>query len=236
MTREIPPMPAYPPTDAGQGAHGSQPWYSRGDDIKFMDTIIVAIAGADAAGLPNAGDHLDHYMQNTGEDLRLDPDRIMNDEPGLKLHFDAIVTKAVREIAARLGTVSTSGDITAEFQSGWEDYTFASRDWWLAIGSVEAAVCGVVTAHAASGSETQQRIVLDYQCHLFDRYNWDGTKETEIAGMTWTDRELGALHTAGLAKEFNMMGSSTVKHFEGPLPTSETLVLPPPSGTGTPPR
>lgn len=26
---------------------------------------------------------------------------------------------------------------------------------------------------------------------------------------------MGALHTAGLAKEYNMLGSSVVKHYEG---------------------
>jgi len=236
MTGRIPPMPAFPPADVGQGEHGSQPWYSRADDIKFLDTVAIAITGADAVGLPNASDHLEHYLENTGADLKLDPDRIMNDDPGLKSHFDAIVTKTVREIAARMGTASSTDSITADFQSAWADYTFANRDWFLAIGSVEASACGAVTIHAPSGGDTEPRIVLDYQCHLFDRYNRDGEKETEIAGFTWTDRQLGALHTAGLAKEFNMYGSSTVKHFEGVLPAVDQLVLPPASGTGTPQR
>ncbi|KAA8885443.1 hypothetical protein F3087_27785 [Nocardia colli] len=219
---QIPGMPPTPPTDAGQGGHGSQPWYSRYDDIKFLDTIAVALAGADAAGLPNAKVHLEHYLDNTGDDLKLDPDRIMNDDAGLKRHIDGIVTKAVQLTAL---DVANHGK-PATFQSAWEDYTFANRDWYLAIGSVEACACGVATVTPGADG-AQPHVVLDYQFHLFDRYNWDGTKKTEIGGIEWSDRQLGALHTAGLAWEFNMIGSSTVKHYEGDLPTYGSLTLPP---------
>ncbi|WP_454196141.1 hypothetical protein [Nocardia sp. Marseille-Q1738] len=225
MAPDIPPMPPFPPTDPGQGPFGSQPLYSRYDDYKFLDVALGAAAAADAAGLPNAGRHLNHYLQRSGKDLILDVDTIMNDEPGLKQHIDSIVTKVVRSIAGG----------NAPFQSGWEDYTFTSRDWYLAIGSVEACACGVAVVHQPDAEGQQPRITLDYQAHLFDRYNWDGKKNTTIAGATWTDRELGALHTAGLAREFNMYGSSTVRHYEGLLPASGVLDLP--AGPGkTPPR
>ncbi|MEU2258279.1 hypothetical protein [Nocardia xishanensis] len=196
--------------------------------------MIIASAGADAAGLPNAGHHLKHYLGNTGKDLILDPDTIMNDDPGLKRHVDNIITTLVRSIAAR--SAMTGGDrVTASFQSGWEDYTFTNRDWYLAIGSIEACACGAVTVYELKSEHTEPRITLDYQVHLYDRYNWDGKKKTEIAGAEWSDRELGALHTAGLAKEFDMYGSSTIKHYEGLFPASGSLDLP--AGPGqTPPR
>ncbi|WP_433680070.1 hypothetical protein [Nocardia sp. CA-119907] len=231
MAPQIPGMPTPPPTDPGQGPHGSQPWYSRYDDYKFLDVAIGAAAGADAAGLPNAGRHLNHYLENTGKDLQLDPDKIMNDEPGLKYHVDGIVTDVVRKVASDAANYSKS----ISFQSEWKDYTFSNRDWYLAIGSVEACACGVVTVHSPDAEGAQPRVTLDYQSHLFDRYNWDGNKKTKIAGVEWTDRQLGALHTAGLAWEFNMLGSSTIKHHEGVLSANALLDLP--TGTGqTQPR
>lgn len=224
---QIPPMPPFPPTDPGQGPHGSQPWYSRLDDIKFLDTVIAASAGARVAGLNNAANHLDHYLNNSGETLALDPDRIMNDEPNLKLHFDAIITGLIRAVAANLADHGRP----VQFQSrNWEHYTFNDRDWYLAIGSVEASACGVVTLAAADQANSEPRISVVFQCHLFDRYNWDGTKTTEIGGFTWSDRQLGALHTAGLAKEFDMVGSSAVRHYEGVLPSFGALSLPAGSG------
>ncbi|WP_435592789.1 hypothetical protein [Nocardia sp. bgisy118] len=234
MAIELPGMPPTPPPDPGQGAHGSQPLYSRYDDLKFFDTMIYATAAADAAGLTNAADHLEHYLANTGTTLTLDPDRIMHDDPGLKILFDRSVTLRVSDIAKRIGGITTEQFITASFQLEWTEYTFADRDWYLAIGSVETTVCGAVRIEKLTGESAPYRIELDYQCHLYDRYNWDGGKTTDIGGFTWTDRELGALHTAGLAKEFDMIGSSTVKRYVGDLPPVGDLNLPAPSGTGTP--
>ncbi|MFE6923799.1 hypothetical protein ACFVAV_22430 [Nocardia sp. NPDC057663] len=202
--------------------------------MQFFDQMIFATAAADAAGLTNAADHLEHYLANTGTDWKLDPDRIMNDEPALKVHFDNLITVEVSNIAKRIGSITTDQSISASFQAAWKEYIFADRDWYLAIGAVETTACGAVKIEKLTGAGVQYRIELDYQCHLYDRYNWDGDKQTEIGGVTWTDRELGALHTAGLAKEFDMIGSSTIKHYAGDLPSVGDLGLPAPSGTGTP--
>ncbi|MBF9316372.1 hypothetical protein [Mycobacteroides chelonae] len=184
---------------------------------------------ARAKGLRNASRHLAHYLNNTGSDLDVDPDQMMADEPRFKRHIDAIVTNCVQIIAAD----APSTGLTTTFQSeGWFDYTFENRDWYLAMGSVEAAASGVLTIHPRDTGSTQTRITLDCQGHVFDRYNWDGSKETEIAGFTWSDKQLGALHTAGLAREFNMSGSSKTKHYEGPLPTGGPLDLPSNPGGG----
>ncbi|WP_336086945.1 hypothetical protein [Nocardia sp. SSK8] len=234
MAGDIPPMPPTPPTDPGQGAHGSQPLWARYDDLQFFDQMIFATAAADAAGMTNAADHLEHYLANTGTDLQLDPDRIMHDEPALKLHFDNMITVNVRNIARRIGGITTENSISASFQLEWKEYEFLDRDWYLAIGAVETTACGAVRIEKLGEGDAEYRIDLDYQCHLFDRYNWDGEKNTEIAGFNWTDRELGALHTAGLAKEFDMIGSSTVKRYVGELPSVGDLSLPAPSGRGTP--
>ncbi|MDO3648736.1 hypothetical protein [Nocardia mangyaensis] len=234
MAGDIPGMPPTPPTDPGQGQHGSQPLWARYDDLQFFDQMIYATAAANAAGLTNAADHLEHYLANTGTDLKLNPDRIMHDEPTLKLHFDNMITLNVWEIAKRIGSITDEQSVSASFQLEWKEYIFRDRDWYLAIGAVETTACGAVRIEKLSGVDAQYRVELNYQCHLFDRYNWDGDKQTEIAGFTWTDRELGALHTAGLAKEFDMIGSSTIKRYVGDLPPVGDLSLPAPSGAGTP--
>ncbi|MFE7798710.1 hypothetical protein [Nocardia sp. NPDC057440] len=225
MSPQIPGMPTPPPTDPGQGAHGSQPIYSRADDVAFAHVALSAQLAADAIGLTHAADHLRHYLSNSGDDLKIDPDQIMNDDPKLKQHVDSFVTKTVQKIASDAANYNKS----VSFQSDWYDYSFpeyGERDWFLAIGSVEASTSGVVTTTPPDTDGAQPRVTIDYQVHLFDRYNWDGTKETEIAGIKFTDARLGALHTAGLAKEFNMYGSSTTKHYEGVLPAYGSIDLP----------
>ncbi len=225
----IPGPPPPPPTDPGQGPWGSQPIYSRADDYAFFEVAAAAVLAARAKGLRNASRHLAHYLNNTGSDLDVDPDQMMADEPRFKSHIDAIVTNCVQKIAAD----APREGISTTFQSeGWFDYTFENRDWYLAMGSVEAAASGVITIHPRDTGSTQTRITLDCQGHVFDRYNWDGSKETEIGGFTWSDKQLGALHTAGLAREFNMYGSSKTKHYEGPLPTGGPIDLPSNPGGG----
>lgn len=78
MSPQIPGMPMpLPPTDPGQGEHGSQPWYSRADNYLWAEQVTVAIAVADGLGWTHAAAHLRHYLENTGDDLKLDPDQII---------------------------------------------------------------------------------------------------------------------------------------------------------------
>ncbi|MFJ6674734.1 hypothetical protein ACIQMJ_26855 [Actinosynnema sp. NPDC091369] len=225
MAPRIPGMPPPPPVDPGQGTHGSQPLYSRLDDLAFLDTAVKMKVAAAAAGLPNASRHLSHYLGNTGDDLTLEPDRIADAEPGLKAHVDLIVTAVAQRIAGDVAANNGYGQ-PVPFQSEWYGYECTTMDWFLAIGAVHVSVSGVVAVHVPNPEGAVPRITLDYRSHLYDRYNWDGDKATTIAEMTFTDREMGGLHTAGLAREFTMYGSSEVKHHEGALPVSAPPGLP----------
>lgn len=46
-----------------------------------------------------------------------------------------------------------------------------------------------------------------YQGMSYDRYNWDGGKSVTILGQKIADDQLGAMHRAGMAKEYNMYGA-----------------------------
>ncbi|MGH3520424.1 MAG: hypothetical protein ACRDQ7_24180 [Haloechinothrix sp.] len=62
---------------------------------------------------------------------------------------------------------------------------------------------------------------MDYKTHVFDRYNWDGGKSTEIGPITITDDQMADLHRAGVAQEYNISGSSEAKHYSGTVPPPE---------------
>ena len=55
-----------------------------------------------------------------------------------------------------------------------------------------------------------------YQVNVWDRYNWDvnQNKGVEIYGQRIGDSNQANLHQAGLAKEFDMRGNSSVKHMD----------------------
>ncbi|MEV4239074.1 hypothetical protein AB0J47_28285 [Nocardia sp. NPDC049737] len=226
MAPQIPGMPTPLPDDSGQAPRGSQPWYSRADDIAFAETATAAVVAADAQGLTHASKHLRHYLDNSGTDLILDPDQILNDDSTLKRFAEDIVARSILKIADQ-AAVSNSYENSIPFQSGWDGYTFDSssqRDWFLAIGSMHVAASGVVTVHRPDNG-AQPRVTVYYAIHLHDRYNWDGQKSTKIAGVNVTDRQLGALHTAGLAQEFEQYGSSIEKLYEGVVPTNGSIDL-----------
>lgn len=48
-----------------------------------------------------------------------------------------------------------------------------------------------------------------FTMHIFDRYNWDQGKAVTLAGMTVKDEQLGRLHRVGLAREYDVNGTST---------------------------
>lgn len=59
---------------------------------------------------------------------------------------------------------------------------------------------------------------IEYRVHTFDRYNWDKGKQVSIGPITVKDEELAKLHRAGLAREYEVGGSSDPSSVETDLP------------------
>ena len=82
-----------------------------------------------------------------------------------------------------------------------------SADWFYAIGGFTYWVTAEVTLTPAAGGGIQATMVT--RLHIFDRYNWDGGKAVTIGGITVTDEQLGRLHRVGLAREYEVHGTSS---------------------------
>ncbi|WP_102145414.1 hypothetical protein [Mycobacterium hubeiense] len=226
------PKPA-PPPDSGQAPHGSQPWYSRGDDVLFEKLAENAADAAEAQGWTHAARNLRHYLGNSGDDLTVNPDEIMRDVPQIQQTTDDLVNSEVQRIAAEAATTGNYGN-PVQFQTDWTGPYIGpedSKDWFYAMGGIQQSVSGVVTVHPPAVPGGEPTVTVDYQTHVFDRYNWDGNKTTTFDvpgtdGVTISDKRMGALHTAGLAQEYNISGSGSVFHYEGALPSNAPLDLP----------
>ncbi|MFD1812847.1 hypothetical protein [Rhodococcus gannanensis] len=226
MTQIPDPLPP-PPTDAGQGEWGSQPLYSRADDLLWANAAAKASLAADAAGWTNASAHLDHYLDNSGEVLHINADTILRDVPDAAIRVNAIAESELRRVAAE-SLASQHFDVPVQFQSQWHEfYVTESMDsnWYFAMGGMEFSSTGVVVVHRP-GEGAEPSIAAEYKFHVFDRYNWDGEKSVDIAGVTITDARMGALHTAGLAREYDIVGSSEIRRYEGVVPVEGSLNLP----------
>lgn len=71
----IPGPPPNPATDPGAGEHGSDPWYSRGDDLFMKALAGDATTFAEGIGWTHAAGHLRHYLDNSGTDRTVSPMR-----------------------------------------------------------------------------------------------------------------------------------------------------------------
>ncbi len=213
--------------DAGAGPYNvKSPGVS--DRWKELQAMAMSNAG-DFAGMPDAARHMDHYLRGLGTPLDLDVDRMLTDDANLRRKARDMRTeeqdewrRQALEAFAKSGgkpvaiPVETSGE-------GYEhvDGTGPERNWYLAIGRGMTNTTGVVTA--VPGPDGKPQVSIDYQVNVWDRYNWDPGKTTPIGPTSVTDADMARLHTTGLAREFDMRGSSSVQQYDlnssGPGPT-----------------
>ena len=214
----IPPPPTDPPQTPGDG---SGPWNVQkpgvGDYALFAKYRGVATA-ADIRGLHHASAHMTHYLDDTGKDLIVSPEDIMKDLPNFKAAVRALAQESAKSAYSK--AVAASGSAT--FSSPWNLYGYAggnfNDDWFYAMGAFSYSVSGVVTI-------SQGKASIKYVIHVFDRYNWDKGKCTQIGPITICDEELGRLHTVGLAREYVIRGSSAIQKVDNYNPN---VNLPPP--------
>lgn len=216
----VPGAPPDPKTDPGAGKHGSDPWYTRADDLLYKELAGSAADVADAAGWTHAAKHLHHYLGNSGDSVTVNPDEMMRDAGKFRTDVDKTVANEMRRIAAEAEANGTYGK-PVQFDTGWKGHYIGkdqSADWFYAMGGVQYAVTGEATVHPPDKPGGEPRVEMQYRTHVFDRYNWDGGKSTDIGPITITDEKMAELHRAGVAQEYDIRGSTDIKHYNGNVP------------------
>lgn len=212
----IPGAPPWESHDKGAGEWGSQPWYSRGDDVARKAAIEAGLPLI-ATQWPHAAELLDHYLDNTGKPFNLNVDTMMNDIPGMQAKADQMVSQQVDRIAADAVANGQYG-VPIPFRTGWEGFYMepdSNPDWYRAVGGVDMSAGGVVTVYPPEPPGGPPIVHVESRIDVADRYNWDQGKETKIEPITVTDQDMGGLQTAGLAREFDMTGKSSVSTYDG---------------------
>lgn len=106
------------------------------------------------------------------------------------------------------------GPVTYPLSTPWDGHT-SDGDWFYTSESFNYNRTGTVTAYPPDAEYPEWRYEVDTQVNFRDRYNWDGGKATQIGPSTVTDEKLAALHRAGIAREYNLVGESSPQHTEG---------------------
>ncbi|GLZ37682.1 hypothetical protein [Actinokineospora sp. NBRC 105648] len=230
----IPGAPPKPPTDAGAGKHGVDPWYTTADDRLMHGLAGTAADGAETLGMTHAAANLRHYLGNSGDPMTVNPDEMTRDVSGFRTQVDKTTAAEMRRLAAEAAANGTYGK-PVQFSTGWKGHYItksASQDWFYAMGGVQYAVTGVATVHPPDHPGGEPRVDVQYQTHVFDRYNWDGGKSTTIGPITITDESMAEMHRAGVAQEYDISGTGGVKHYTGPVPAAGELPPPPDNRDG----
>ncbi|MEH0548222.1 hypothetical protein QA802_35730 [Streptomyces sp. B21-105] len=184
----------------------------------------------------DASRHMQHYLENTGEPLDLPVDKMMHDDEGLRIHAEeAIRGKQDAWRAQALEEFRRNGGepVALPVETNNSDYSFpqgTQDNWFYAVGSTRTNVTGVVTV--VPGADGEPKVGLDYQVNAWDRYNWDQGKGVTIGPLSIPDGQPARLHATGLAQEFDMRGSSSVKHYDLGSATPNGDPLPAPDDPG----
>ena len=202
---DIPPPPPEPESDEGAGEFDSDPWWSIVDDLAKQ---ALAYDAAEALGYTDAARHLRHYLDESGDDLTVDPDHIMRDVPSFQSAVDQTVATEIDRIAQD-AAASWQGNYLTEQEN---------PNWFYAMGGIQYSTTGVVTVHPPEYPGGQPRVEVDYQTHVWDRYNWDEGKHVTIGSITIEDESLAEMHRAGVAQEYDITGTSDTYHYSGPAP------------------
>lgn len=204
-----PQVPPWEPPDEGSGPYASEEptWRDRGKEL-----LIEALANAAAVKWPDAARNLLHFLGNTGEPLQQDVDAMLAGVPRLASQVAQQQTLFGEAAVKRARASGATGPVTYPVSTGWTGFSFDSqqdRNWFLALGSMTYNQTGQVTVLPPQGPGEPWRYEVTTRVNLYDQYNWDGSKATEILGRTVTDSELQRLHRVGLAREYRNEGRST---------------------------
>ncbi|WP_256987906.1 hypothetical protein [Streptomyces sp. BR123] len=176
--------------DRGSGKHGVQEpgW---GDWWTHMK-LGGLVDGADMTGLTDASRHMERYLSNSGDPMKLPVDKMLTDNKGFQAHMDnnhlLAYQKAWREQA--IAEFEKNGGrpvaIPVETPSGADYYFTSDPNWYYAVGAARSNVTGVVTA--VPGADGKPVVGLEYQVNVWDRYNWDQGKGVNVRGGVHTRR------------------------------------------------
>lgn len=214
-TVPTPDVPPWPEPDAGAGEHGSE--FAWPDDYLTKEAAWLASVALNGTW-PHAADNLRHFLGNSGSAQEQDVDQMLADLPGLS---DEVYEARAELVAAALAQAKASGvtgPVTFPVSTEWGPYYAwpeENADWFYASGGFSYSLQGEVTVYPPSSPGGEWTYEQTTAVSTYDRYNWDGSKATEILGQTITDEQLAELHRAGIAQEYDLYGTSSTSSSSG---------------------
>ena len=201
----------------GSGPHAQRPYTQ--DDLMFHQELRTG-ASTIYFIMPDAARNMLHYLDNTGTPQGVNVDRMLTNLPDLPVDAKNAAEKMAADAVEAAKTSGATGPVTYPFTTPWEpEYASqsGSMNWFLALGGYQACTDGTVTVYPPdpANGRPDWTYKYNYRVHVADRYNWDEGKTTKVGNMKIDDSQMQALHQAGLAQEYDLVGMSSVMSGEG---------------------
>jgi hypothetical protein len=212
-----PQPPEWQPGDKGAGEHGSEDAGLR-DRAKLA--LVEAAANALSAKWPDAARNLSHYLDNSGEPLEQDVDKMLKDLPRFQELVDADRAQLGQLAITQAQQRGATGPITFPVNTPWAQSgeSYDDGNWFYALGGWNYNQTGKVTVYPPTTPGGKWTYEITTRVNIRDQYNWDGNKSTDIGPINVTDEELAELHRKGLAQEYSVYGSSDATTAKGTSP------------------
>jgi len=184
---------------------GSGEWGVEKVTLKAIEfrTQLKAVAAAYKMVGKDASQNLNHYLDNTGDDLFIDLDRMVDEVPSAMRLWETVVGEA-KQFAQSL----PEGEHTFVSDKPWNGYNTQKENsnWYYASGGYSVWVKCFARITNVVPALKMRRYELDIEYVYYDRYNWDVGKQITFHGVNIYDADMGMLHRQGLAREFDMRG------------------------------
>ncbi|MBB4930018.1 hypothetical protein F4561_000838 [Lipingzhangella halophila] len=215
---DVPEPPPFEPVDEGSGEWGSE--NSKTNVARQTHVRLAAEAGAHAVSgsMPNASRNLLHYLGNSGEPLEQDVEQIFEDVPDFASTVDERNERVITDAVNEAQDAEIDEPTTYPISTPWSGYSIGdgkSSDWYRALGGIMYNITGQVTVYPPDDPDGEYRYEMETTTNIRDTYNWDADKAANVGPFKIEDDTLGALHRAGLAREYLLHGSSDTETREG---------------------
>lgn len=203
-------------TKAGPGNEPLPPYNTASPSVQDRLLRAALITGAlplfSYHGWWNAEGMLSHYLDATGTDYKIDPSKLMQDVPSFQKQVQNIVN-------SHLGQ--------GPFQSAWQNANTDLRgpngqyqgqqnlDWFWGMHDWRYQVTGNSVIDP-SGNITTQYTVDVFKPYIFGAPRSDIPVPGTGGSITVTQDQIENLNTVGLARNFNIVGSSTFTQVTSP--------------------
>jgi hypothetical protein len=208
-------MPDYalgttPPTlrpDEGSGAWCSDPRTAAAGFYKRAIELAMDSGVTDVAIGTTATRHMRHYINNSGDESRVDVPALITRSTKLAQHYGAEV-QAAKAFVESLGEGRHA--IRSSSAAGGRFFETEDRDLFFAIGGYSYWGMGDVVVAATGDRASTLEARLDFRFHFYDRYNWDRGKKVDLRqgrlGITVDDTFMQRFHKQCQAREYDLRG------------------------------